>query len=148
MNPTFKQAHFYHILAGISLLYLPHACGWGEEVGVCICGRESILINPLIYTITKKSIINLIWQVVWNKTNKLCFQKNRITYNIIIYYFLPFFLPNSVVSNCLIAATPVRTRRGEGREPCVLRNTTQPSRTASSHNAHLTWMPATPMCPR
>ena len=50
----------------------------------------------------------------------------------------PPFLPNFVVSNCfsshyLVSSLqlPCGLGRDEGRKPCVLRNTTQPGRTAS-----------------
>jgi hypothetical protein len=43
---------------------------------------------------------------------------------------------------------PYGLGRGEGREPRAPQNTTQPCRTASWHNAHLTQKPAAPMCRR
>jgi hypothetical protein len=43
---------------------------------------------------------------------------------------------------------PYGLRRDEGREPCVLRNTTRISCTASKHSAHPTRKPAAPMCLR
>jgi hypothetical protein len=71
----------------------------------------------------------------------------------IYLFFYPFFSPISwypIGSYSLVSSLqlPYKLGRGEGREPCVLRNTTQQSRTASWHNAYLTWKPATPMCRR
>ena len=70
--------------------------------------------------------------------------------NLHIFFLLPFFSPISwypIGSYSLVSSLqlPYGLRRGEGREPCVLRNTTLPSRTASCHNAHLTRKPAAPM---
>jgi hypothetical protein len=59
------------------------------------------------------------------------------------FIFAFFMLSNWSLQSCLIAATLYRLGRGEGQEPCVLRNTTQPSRTAQ-----LTRKPAAPMCQR
>ena len=60
--------------------------------------------------------------------------------------FIPFSL-NPIGSYSLVPSLQLLygLRRGEGREPCVLWNTTQPSHTASWHNARLTRKPAAPM---
>ena len=63
-----------------------------------------------------------------------------------MFFFTPFFssiswFPIGSYSLVSLLQLPYGLGRGEGREPCVLRNTTQPSRTASWHNAHPTWKP-------
>ena len=70
-----------------------------------------------------------------------------------IYIYLLYFSPISLYpigsySLVPLLQLPYRLGRGEGREPCVLPNTTQPSHTASWHNARLTLKPAAPMCQR
>jgi hypothetical protein len=68
--------------------------------------------------------------------------------------FYPFFPPISWYpigsSYSLVSSLQLQygLGRGEGRKPCVLWNTTQPSRTASWHNSHPTRKLATPMCRR
>jgi hypothetical protein len=61
-----------------------------------------------------------------------------------------FFLWYPIGSYSLVSSLqlPYGLGSGEGREQCVLRNTTQRSRTASWHNAHLTRHPAAPTCRR
>jgi hypothetical protein len=69
----------------------------------------------------------------------------------LVYAFDPFFSPISwypIGSYSLVPFPQLRYRLGggEGREPYVLRNTTQPSRTTSWHTARLNRKPAAPMC--
>ena len=54
----------------------------------------------------------------------------------VIYYYYNWY---PIVSSLQL---PYGLGRDEGQKPCVLRNTTQPSRTASLHSAHPTQKPA------
>ena len=80
-----------------------------------------------------------------------------LTYKHFYIIIIPLFLPNFVVSNWQLQSCPIGgyslvsslqlpygLGRGKHREPCILRNTTLPSRTASWHTARLTLKPATP----
>ncbi|XP_064879539.1 upstream stimulatory factor 1-like isoform X4 [Oncorhynchus nerka] len=55
---------------------------------------------------------------------------------------------SKTIPDCTLDATKNGQVSSQRRRSRVLRNTTQPSRTASSHNAHLTRKPAAPMCRR
>jgi hypothetical protein len=84
-----------------------------------------------------------------------CFPYGKLIHCFTLSFFIwPLFPPQFhcilIGSYSLVSSLQLQygLGRGEGREPCVLHNTTQPSRTASWHNARLTRKQVTPMCQR
>ena len=75
------------------------------------------------------------------------FSRKNVWWSFFFFQFQFQFLPLIGSSYSLVSSLQLQ-RRGEGREPCVLRNTTQPSHTASWHDAHPTQKPVAPMCRR
>ena len=90
---------------------------------------------------------NLRW-VIWSTEG--CRMNDTMVFFLIFETSYISFLWYPIGSYSLnpLLQLPYGLGRGEGREPCVLWNTTLPSRNASWHTAHLTRKPAAPTCRR
>jgi hypothetical protein len=85
---------------------------------------------------------------LWKNYLYSIFIESPISVFILYFCYDPFFSQFRGIQLVVTVLSHHCNSRTDSGEMYILRNTTQPSRTASWHNAHLTRKPAAPMCRR